>query len=121
MIVQDKGSMYKYMIKVNEQEVYYARYTAEGYLYQTIFYNEGTGLYEYTKYDVNNSGGTYRTTLYKSYGTWGNGLSGYAGTKESGTVTRRGENGNWVLSNGTEVTSSSNCSEMTRKYTSYCK
>lgn len=119
LIVQDQGSMYKYMIKVDGKEVYYARYTREGYLYETISYNEATGLYEYTKYSVNDNGGSYTTTLYEKNTGWG-AVSGNKGVKETGTVSR-GENGNWVLSNGTEVTASTNCSANTRKYQSYCK
>ncbi len=111
--------MYKYMIKVDGREVYYARYTAEGYLYETVIYNQETGLYEQTQYDVNDDGGSYTTTLYKENGGWAS-LSGNQGVKETGTVSRD-EDGNWVLSNELKVPSSSNCSVLTRKYTSYCK
>lgn len=118
LTAQDKGVMYKYMITVDGKEVYYARYTAEGYLYETVVYNEETGLYEQTRYSVDENGGSYTTTLYEKNGGWAS-LSGNKGVKETGTVSR-GEDGNWVLSNGSEVPSSSNCSVMTRK-DAYCK
>ncbi len=118
LTAQDQGVMYKYMITVDGKEVYYARYTAEGYLYETVVYNEETGLYEQTRYSVDENGGTYTTTLYEKNNGWAN-LSGHKGVKETGTVSR-GEEDNWVLSNGSEVPSSSNCSVMTRK-DAYCE
>ncbi|MBR2865322.1 MAG: type II secretion system protein [Elusimicrobiaceae bacterium] len=118
LLNQDQGNMFKYLIQIDGKEVYYTRYTASGSLYETVVYNEETGLYERTTYDVDSDGGSYTTTLYTNNGGFAS-MSGYQGIKETGTVTR-GEDGNWVLSNGDEYPSWTNCEAYARKDKNKC-